>query len=153
MTDPTFDSLEKIKDFVERFEEGKLSRAEWTHNAHFIVALCYVTKYPSGVALKRLKSSIFHNNEAIGIPNNETSGYHETLTCFYTQLIIQYTLENEIEEVLLKDYQKMLASPITDKAYPLNFYQRETVLSEKARKEWVQPDIQKSITTLKGTVK
>jgi len=64
-----------------------LPKAEWTHEAHLRVGLWHVLSFPEATALDLLRERIRAYNLAIGGINNDSGGYHETLTAFYVRLI------------------------------------------------------------------
>ncbi|MGA8510117.1 MAG: hypothetical protein WB762_31290, partial [Candidatus Sulfotelmatobacter sp.] len=63
-----------------------LPRDEWTHAAHVAVGAYYATKDPE-TAVDRVKRGIVEYNEATGIENTATSGYHETLTMLWLAIV------------------------------------------------------------------
>ena len=68
-------------------EQATLPRAEWTHRAHVLAATALVRRHGGAEALARLRLAIPRYNEATGTANTDTSGYHDTLTVFYTWAI------------------------------------------------------------------
>jgi len=68
---------------LERIGRGLLDRSlpkiEWTHAAHFAVAL-WLLQQPEMQAERDMPGLIRGYNEATGVPNTDTGGYHETIT-------------------------------------------------------------------------
>jgi hypothetical protein len=131
-----------LSDFITAFEEGTLPREEWTHGAHLTMALWYLRHYPEGEAERRIREGIKHYNAAVGVVSTPTSGYHETLTCFYT-LVVKRFVETADDDAALSIetlVETMLASEIADRAYPLRFYSKELLFSIEARAAWTEPD-------------
>ena len=56
-----------------------LSKAEWTHAAHFAAAF-WMYKRSHLDPMHAMPGLIRAYNEATGTPNTETGGYHETIT-------------------------------------------------------------------------
>ena len=76
-------NIDQIERLVDTFEAGTLSRKVWTHTAHFIVGLWYVLHHDFEAALDKMRRGIMAYNEASGVANTDSSGYHETITVFY----------------------------------------------------------------------
>ena len=139
--DNSFTTLESIKNFVKRFSCGNLKESEWTHQAHFVVALWYLLQKPLPEVMQIFPGLIKNNNTALGIPNNDERGYHETITRFYLLKIHEYTANNHFNSLCIEAFTKLLDSELIDKKYLLRFYSPELLFSVKARKEWCEPDL------------
>ena len=74
--------FKEVECFVQQFEALTLPKTSWTHVAHFVVGLWYLSHHPLPDAIERIRKGIFRYNEAVGTINSDTSGYHETLTLF-----------------------------------------------------------------------
>ena len=69
---------------IERIAAGVLDRshpyAEWTHAAHFAAAL-WLLRHPETLLQHGgMEPVIRRYNEAVGVPNSDTRGYHATIT-------------------------------------------------------------------------
>ncbi len=80
------DTRESFDAFVKAWEAGELPRAQWTHAAHVAMGACYVVRYGTS-AVDELRRGIKRHNAAVGTLDTPTSGYHETLTCFWTGVV------------------------------------------------------------------
>ncbi|MCP2728197.1 hypothetical protein [Limnofasciculus baicalensis] len=58
-------TVSEIEDLIQRFENGTLPRGEWTHHAHLIVALWYLTHYPQPEATNYIRNGIKRYNQSI----------------------------------------------------------------------------------------
>src|SRR6185295_6925732 len=67
-----------------RIGEGLVSRtlprAEWNHAAHFAAALWLMRYRPDLDTAKTMPGLIRGYNESVGGVNDDSSGYHETIT-------------------------------------------------------------------------
>src|SRR5580704_3210241 len=79
-------SRESLEEFVAVWERGALPRRQWTHAGHVAVGAYYAVCYPTS-AFERTKTGILRYNQAVGIENGDTTGYHETLTRFWANLL------------------------------------------------------------------
>lgn len=136
----TYNSESEILDLVKAFEEKTLPVAEWTHLAHLTVAVYYIKTCSLEEAQRRLRTCIKAYNEAVGITNSPTSGYHETITIFWTKFL-DFFFQSMPQSDLLAACNILVASEnMLNKAYLLQFYSPELINSSKARTEWVAPD-------------
>ena len=69
--------IERVaRDLIER----TLPYAEWTHAAHFAAAL-WLLRHPRVLTRHGgIEPVIRRYNEAVGVPNSATRGYHATIT-------------------------------------------------------------------------
>ncbi len=78
-----FATVDEIEAFIDAFESLTLHKVQWTHHAHLVVALWYLTHHLHDDALDFVRRRIRAYNEAVGTANTDTGGYHETLTRLY----------------------------------------------------------------------
>lgn len=133
---------EEIHSLIHRFESKQLPRVEWSHEAHLVVAVWYIVKYSIEQAMEMLRNKITQYNVAVGTPNNDHQGYHETITRFWL-VAAAYFLREHSEGTLEDRCNAFINSKISKSNYPLNFYRRRVLFSAKARHEWVEPDVRK----------
>jgi hypothetical protein len=132
------ETREAFDQFIAEWESGKLPRTAWTHAAHVAVGACYSLRFGDG-ALSRMREGIIRYNESVGTPNTDTSGYHETLTRLWTQII----------HVVIADVSDPLQAAIhavehLGERRDLHklYYSFDVARSVKARKHWIPPDLQ-----------
>ena len=69
---------------IEHIGEGLLARTlprdEWTHEAHLAATTYLLTRRPDVDLDKQLPGIIRRYNESVGGVNDDTQGYHETIT-------------------------------------------------------------------------
>lgn len=130
----------EIDSLIERFENRKLPRAEWTHEAHLVVAIWYCSKHPFEMALELTRQYITGHNESVGTPNTDTEGYHETITKFWLIAANNFILASEPVSIT-ELCNNFLQSEMASSSYPMNFYSKEKLFSVEARHTWVEPDL------------
>ncbi|MBM4270470.1 MAG: hypothetical protein FJ144_28340 [Deltaproteobacteria bacterium] len=129
-----------LDELARRFRDTSLPKEEWTHAAHLRVGAWHVDRHGAEEALRILRDGIPRLNDSHGTPNTETSGYHETITVAYVRLIASY-LEAVREPASLEDrVECLLAGPLGERAVLLSYWSQETLMSPRARLEWVPPD-------------
>lgn len=141
-------SFQDVALFIEDFEACRLTKQQWTHEAHLIAGFWYAYKLPEKEALITIRNRILAHNESVGIVNSDNSGYHHTLTCLYIAAIAEHMKHHNnlpFEESLAL----LLKAPVSHKTWPLEYYTEEVLFSVKARQEWVKPDI-KAIEILRS---
>ena len=125
---------------IEQFENCTLPKDQWTHTAHFIVALGYCLKFPLPVAIQKIRTGIKTYNVSVGGQNTATSGYHETITLLYTTTIAHYLVTAGVTSLTDEQITPFLQQPFLAKDYLLQFYSKELLMSKAARLGWVPPD-------------
>jgi hypothetical protein len=134
---PAFD----LEALALRFAERRIPRPEWTHEAHLAVGLWHVARFGESQALERLRAGIVALNESNGVPNSETDGYHETITRAYTVLLAQFLAGFAPDVPLQSRLSSLLQSPLANRHALMTFYRKRTLMTARARREWVEPDV------------
>ena len=109
---------------IARVVTCSLPKAEWTHEAHLRAAIALVRRAGEARALRLLGRLIPRLNRSHGTANTDTSGYHATLTAYYTHAVAMGVLAG-----------------LSDEAIPLRHWRRETLFSVSARRGLVTPDL------------
>ena len=135
-------TLNEAKELINQFEGCKLPKEKWTHEAHFVMALWYCSHQPLPIAIQSIKEGIKRYNISVGGANTDDAGYHETITVFYTKLIINYILQGDPCHPFENRLTGLLQQSFLLKEFPLRYYTRELLMSKNARKNWTPPDIQ-----------
>ena len=117
-----------------------LPRPQWTHEAHLKAGLWHALHYAAPQALELLRSRICAYNVACGIANTPTSGYHETITHFYANVIDRFVQDADRSRPI-DELATALINGLGARDLPLRFYSRERLLSTAARLEWLEPDL------------
>jgi len=117
-----------------------LPKPQWTHHAHLRAGLWHALHHTDAVALALLRERIRAYNEATGVANTETSGYHETITRFYVQLIRRF-LDSVDAQRPADELATELIEFYGDRELPLRHYSRERLFSPAARLGWIEPDL------------
>jgi hypothetical protein len=124
--------------------EGLVSRAlpkeRWTHAAHLAATLRLVRTRDAGLE-RDLPGIIQTYNVAVGGVNDDTSGYHETITQAYLAAIRAFVAALPAGTRDADAVARLLETPMGDKAWPLTHWSRERLFSVEARRGWVTPDL------------
>ncbi len=130
-----------VDDLIRRFADCSLPRAEWTHEAHLTVGLWHVQTFGPSEALVRLRDGIRRLNESHGSANTATTGYHETITCAYVELLAQFLARYAIDYPLEQVLCELLTSPLAARNALLTFYSHDYLFSTSARLSRAEPDL------------
>lgn len=118
-----------------------LPRAEWTHEAHLAACCWLLTERPDLDASRDLPDIIRSYNLSVGGVNDDTQGYHETITQLYIAGVQACLTDTGGQGRLSGTVNAVLASPIGARDWPLTLYSRERLFSVAARRGLVMPDI------------
>lgn len=118
-----------------------LQRSEWTHEAHLAACLWIVTERPDIVPEAELPEIIRRFNESVGGVNDETQGYHETITQCFIRAVRVYLRRVPAGLPLVDKVNGLLLAPEGKRDWPLRFYSAELLFSKDARLGWVEPDL------------
>ena len=126
-------------ELVRKFEDATISREEWKHPEHLIVALFYVSQYDVESAIKKMRSGILNLlAKGFGVDLNKEMPYHETITVFWIRSVAAFNAASK-GKPLGEKIDEMVA--LFDKDYLLSFYSRELIFSDRARTSWVEADL------------
>jgi len=135
-----FPSAAAIRHVGEGLLARTLPKPEWTHEAHLAACTWLLLERPDIHPETELPGIIRAYNVAVGGVNDDTQGYHETLTQLYIRAVRRHLARNVSGE-LLGTVNALLASPMAERSWPLVHYTREALFSVAARRGWVEPDI------------
>jgi hypothetical protein len=128
--------------FLAEFESCRLPFAQWTHRAHVKVAFLYLREHLFDGALDRMRARIQAYNAAHQVPESATSGYNETTTHAFLQLIaatIQAyggVMPTETSDQFCDTHPQLM----TRHALRL-FYSPERRMHPEAKQRFVEPDL------------
>jgi hypothetical protein len=136
---PFLASDSALRQFVRQWEERVLPKAEWTHAAHVAVCAFYTAEFGPPEALRRMRAGIPLYNLAVGTLNTGDSGYHETLTCFWAQVIGDFITSGQF----LTAFDAVGTTLIRfghERRLHTSFHSFDVVADRRARREWIPPD-------------
>jgi hypothetical protein len=80
-------------------------------------------------------------NESVGGINDDTQGYHETITRTFLRGVRLFLAEADPREPLHALVNALLLSPMGKRDWPLSFYSPELLFSVEARRRFELPDL------------
>lgn len=128
----------EIEELVKSFEDATVSRSDWRHAEHLVVALYYLTRHDIETATEKMRNGIFGLLAAFKVDLTKEMPYHETLTVFWMRTISEFNASKNGASLLEKANEVVEKY---DKDYPLKFYSREFLFSDEARVKFVEGDL------------
>ena len=117
-----------------------LPKPHWTHAAHFAVALWLISCRPDLDAARSMPGFIRAYNEATGVANTDSNGYHETITQASLRGARDFWLQNPARN-LYETCNALMASPLGKSDWLLDYWSRARLFSVEARRSWIEPDL------------
>jgi hypothetical protein len=136
-----FASDDEILEIGHGLQHRTLPKASWTHAAHFAAAIWLLTQHSRIDVVHRLPKMIRAYNEATGVANTDSSGYHETITLASIRAAGSF-LAADPKRPLFVTCNELMASPLGRSDWLLAYWSRPRLFSVEARRAWLDPDIQ-----------
>jgi hypothetical protein len=136
-----FASDDAIVRIGEGLVERSLPRADWTHEAHLAATTYLLTRRPDIDLDRQLPDIIRTYNESVGGVNDDSQGYHETITRLFLHGVRGFLARADREMPLYELVNELLLSPTGRRDWPLRFYSAERLFSIDARRRFVPPDL------------
>lgn len=135
-----FERDEDIRALGEGLLACSLPREAWTHEAHLGACLWLLSERPDVDIDAEIATIIRRFNESVGGVNDDTQGYHDSITRAYVAGVRLF-LSGTDGEGLAARVNAMLLSDVGRRDWPLRFYSRELLFSVPARRGFVEPDL------------
>jgi len=136
-----FLSDEAVANVGEGLIARRLPREEWTHEAHLAATTYLILNHPQIDLDAELPGLIRRYNESVGGVNDDTQGYHETITRAYLRGVRLFLEEAGTVRPIHELVNELLMSPMGRRDWPLRFWSKERLMSVEARRGWVAPDL------------
>jgi hypothetical protein len=116
-----------------------LPRADWTHEGHLAAISAILLEHPEIAPERDMPAIISGYNAAVGGVNDDTQGYHETLTMFWIGQA-RHFLGRHPGGSLVARVNRLIAAPQGRRDAPLLHYSPENLFSVAARHRNLDPD-------------
>lgn len=136
-----FASDAAIARIAEGFLARTLPREEWTHEAHLATTTFLLLRRPDIDVEQQLPALIRGFNKSVGGVNDDTQGYHETITRVFLRGVRLFLAEADLREPLHELVNELLLSPMGRRDWPMRFYSPSRLFSVEARRAFVEPDL------------
>jgi hypothetical protein len=136
-TKPLYKTDEEVEEVVRGFESCETRPAEFDHRAHLTVALCYALRLSDEEALERMRDGLGRFIHAHGV---DPKKYHETLTVFWLKRVRAFAGRAGSGRTLFELANELVAE-CGDARLAFDYYSRQLIDSDGARRSWVAPDL------------
>jgi len=130
---------------VDRVGGGFLARtlpkAEWTHEAHLATTAYLALRHPEIDLDSELPGLIRAYNESVGGVNDDSQGYHDTITRAYLRGVRLFLDQGDTALPVHELVNELLHSPMGKRDWPLRFWSKDRLMSVEARRAWIAPDL------------
>lgn len=136
MSEEIFYPIEEAEKLVARFMDCTLPGDEWDHGGHLVMGLYMHAKH-GDAAYAEIKKHLLQYVKSLG-----KDGYHETMTRFWLWAIRHFRKEikdgltwtqSNLDDLIFDDH-------LTRRNLWQDYYSKELMMSEQAKKEFVAPD-------------
>ena len=139
-TNRPFSSAAAIRRVGAGLLDCSLPKSAWTHEAHLAACTWLLLERADVVPERDLPGIIRAYNVAVGVVNDDTQGYHETLTQLYIRAVRSFIADDPAGG-LLETVNALLASDLGRRDWPLTRYSPARLFSAAARRAWTDPDL------------
>jgi hypothetical protein len=135
-----FASEAEIAALTAAFLDRTLPKPAWTHAAHFAAAVWLLARRPDIDAMADMPGLIRAYNEATGVANTDTGGYHATITLASLRAARAW-LRAHAAVPPHAACNALLRSELGDPDWLLRYWSRAALFSTAARRFWIEPDL------------
>jgi hypothetical protein len=118
-----------------------LPRAELTHAAHFAAALWLMRYRPELDAAREMPGLIRAYNESVGRVNDDSGGYHETITQASLRAARGVLEAYPADMPVYRIVNALMSSGLANPNWPLEYWSLDRLMSADARRQWLEPDL------------
>lgn len=132
-----YKSETEIEAVVRGFESCTTAKEDFSHQSHVTVGLWYLRGTSLEQATASMREGLFRFLDHYGLGRSK---YHETITVFWMRLIADQ-IERLSSELPLLEITNIVVEKLHDSKLPFEYYSRELLMSDLARKSWIEPDL------------
>ncbi len=124
-------------EFLEAFEECRIPKEFWTHEAHVRMAWLYLRRRPLDEVIPFVRLAIQRYNASLG----NTEGYHETITLAYL-ILIDARIDRGSSEQTFAAFSRAFPSLLDrNLSVLLEHHSHDLLFSSEAIRGFVEPDL------------
>lgn len=126
----------EIEAVIKGFESCATDKAAFTHQSHLTVAISYLQNSTLEQATDRMRFGLHRFLKHHGVEHGK---YHETLTVFWIKIVHEFLVRADPELSCLETTNAVIQR-LGDSSLVYDYYSKEHLLSDEARKGWIEPD-------------
>jgi len=136
-----YSSEDEILRIGEAMVACTLPREEWTHAAHFAAALWLMRYRPEMEPSLEMPRLIRAYNESVGRVNDDSGGYHETITQASLRAVRGVLDAYPADVPVYRIVNALMASSLANPNWLLEYWSQPRLMSVEARRTWLEPDL------------
>jgi hypothetical protein len=136
-----YSSEDEITHIGEGLAARTLPRAEWTHAAHFAATLWLMRYRPELEPSREMPQLIRTYNESVGRVNDDSGGYHETITQASLRALRGVLDAYPPDVPVYRIVNVLMASSLANPNWLLEYWSQPRLMSVEARRTWLEPDL------------
>ena len=127
----------EIEAVVRGFESCETDKGAFKHQDHLTVAVCYLQELSVADATNKLRESLLRFVDHHGVDRKK---YNETITVFWLEVVAE-ELKSLPSDSSLVAKCNVVEEALSNAGLAMEYYSPELLFSEKAREEFVRPDL------------
>ena len=133
----TYQTEEQIDDVVRGFESCTTDKSHFKHQHHLTVAVSYLRELTLEQAINKMREALLRFVDHHQVDRRK---YNETITVFWFQIVAEAmrTMPANVRGV---EQCNRVIERFSNADLALNYYSRDLLFSERAREEFVEPDL------------
>ena len=124
-----------VREVVNNFQSCSCALEEFTHAHHITVAVWFLSEWEFEAAMEQMRSDLLKFGA-----HHKKMGYNETITRFWLLLVQQFLSASE-PGLSIATLANEAVERFADKNLIFLYYSRERVMSEEAKRQWLEPDL------------
>ena len=131
-----FKTEEELEAIVRGFETCATAATDFPHRSHLVVATWYLQNGDTAAALDKMRAGILNF-----LRHYEINGkYNETITLFWI-IMVERCLRRLPADLTLLERANSIVEALSDSGLMFAYFSRELLWSERAMREWIDPDL------------
>jgi hypothetical protein len=132
----SYKSEHEVKAIVRGFESCTTAETDFPHRSHLVVATWYLRDATVTEALEKMRASILNFLDNYHIEGK----YNETITRFWI-IVVERCFRGLDANLSLLERTNAVIEALSDPSLMFEYYSKEVLWSERAMREWVDPDL------------
>ena len=133
----TYQTEAQIDDVVRGFESCTTDKSAFKHQHHLTVAVAYLRELTLEQAIDKMREALLRFVDYHQVDRRK---YNETITVFWFQFVAQ-AMSTVPPDMRVVEQCNQVIERFGNADLALDYYSRDLLFSERAREEFVEPDL------------
>jgi hypothetical protein len=134
---PTYRDTAEILAIVDGFESCRTDKDGFRHRDHLVVAIFYLQQLSITDATSKMKHNLLRFLDHHQVDRQK---YNETITVFWLKVVANALGKLDLDASLVEKCNEVVEA-FDKKGLVFEYYSRERLFSDEARKNFVRPDL------------